>query len=157
MSIDVGIEGLTELAARLERVGRGLADRRLLEELSGEAKEMILQRTSEGRDVEGRPFRPYSKGHARARKKKGLGTSRVDLRFSGKMLGGIDTEVDEASGLGRVFFRDGEAETRAGYHESKGAGRTRVRRAFFGLSGDDVERLKGLVRRHVERVIKGDL
>lgn len=157
MSIDVEIEGLTELATRLDRVGRCLVDRRLLEELSGEAKEMVLKRTSEGRDVKGRPFRPYSKGHARARKKRGLGTSRVDLRFSGKMLDNIATEVDEARGLGRVFFRNGKAETRAGYHDMEGGGSPRVRRAFFGLSVEDVERLKGLVLRHVEKVIKGAL
>lgn len=60
----------------------------------------ILLRTEEGLDADGEPFKPYSKGHARARAKKGLGTAPVDLRMTGQMLGSIGLRAAQITAQG---------------------------------------------------------
>lgn len=57
----------------------------------------ILQRTQAGLDAEGDKFKPYSQGHARARQKKGLQASTVDLRVTGQMLGSLGLKKTKIS------------------------------------------------------------
>lgn len=56
------------------------------------AREIIVRRTIDGRDVDGGDFQPYSDGYAKA-KRQALGTDRVNLQVSGAMLNDL-TVVD---------------------------------------------------------------
>ena len=51
--------------------------------------DVFAERPGSGLSADGEPFRPYSARHAAARAARGLPVDRVDLRFTGRMLGGL--------------------------------------------------------------------
>lgn len=107
----------------------------------------IKERTRRGVDVDGRPFEPYSEGHARKRRAKGLPTSRVDLKFSlyDGMMDQIDHVIARDLRSVAIVIEDDEKEQLAVYHNIEGAGRSRVIREFFGLSDDEIDAIEELV------------
>lgn len=60
------------------------------------ARELIIRRTQQGRDVQGQTFAPYSEGYAK-RKAAELGPGPVDLTVSGQMLNGIEITATDKS------------------------------------------------------------
>ena len=59
-----------------------------MRELGLLARERILTRTLQGVDANGAPFQAYSEGYAK-QKRAALGTDRVNLQVSGRMLNDI--------------------------------------------------------------------
>jgi len=59
-----------------------------MRELGLLARERILTRTLQGVDASGAPFQAYSEGYAK-QKRAALGTDRVNLQVSGRMLNDI--------------------------------------------------------------------
>jgi hypothetical protein len=58
------------------------------------ARELILQRTRAGKDVNKQAFTPYSQGYATQRRKAGLSRARVSLELSGQMLESIQVDAE---------------------------------------------------------------
>lgn len=63
-------------------------------EVGVRARELILQRTRAGKDVNRRAFRPYSKGYATQRGNAGLSRVLVGLELSGQMLESIQVDAE---------------------------------------------------------------
>ncbi len=126
------------------------------EAVADEAIKIILERTSDGVDVDGRRFPKYSKGYeklkggfVKAAKKIARGKSRRNLatklpnwmRLTGQMLSSMTTRNARISRRGGqlfiefdITFANKESGEIASYHNDTGAGRSRVKRRFLGLS-----------------------
>lgn len=75
-----------------------LSSRAVVRELLLLARERVIRRTLAGQSAEGGAFAAYSPGYARA-KQAALGTSRVNLQVSGRMLEDIViTELTDTRG-----------------------------------------------------------
>lgn len=144
--------------AFVERLSR-TKFRQAAEAVADEAIKIILERTSDGVDVDGRRFPKYSKGYekfksgaaarnkmnARGKSRRSLRGAAVKLpnwmRLSGNMLSALYAKNPRLSRRGNQLFiefdltftnaEDGEI---ASYHNDTGAGRSRVKRRFLGLS-----------------------
>lgn len=95
----------------------------------------IITRTEQGKEVENRPFEPYVAAYKKYRIKKGRrGTP--DLTFTGNMLRSITSsvEVTTAKLIGRIFFSSAKEAEKAGFNQQK--------RQFFGLSKEQLQRIK---------------
>lgn len=103
--------------------------------ISDEATRIVV-RTQRGLDVDGNPFPEYSKQYAKVRRNAGRRTSPVDLTFTGQMLNSIQTRVTRALGkiTGEIFFSSAS-------EAAKARGNQKLR-SFFGLSDEQVERIK---------------
>lgn len=121
------------LRAVKERIDRMRS--RLPQVLADEAAR-IVTRTRKGVDVDGNPFADYTPRYAKSRRRKGRKVSPVDLTFSGDMLNAITTEVREEPGktVGTIFFNSAREAGKARGNQEK--------RRFFGLSDEQVERIK---------------
>jgi hypothetical protein len=74
-----------------EEVAAEIGDDVLLE--AGQmAVDLVVMRTAKGLDADRQPFRTYSKGYERWKKKKGHAT-RVNLAFTGHMLGSVGANL----------------------------------------------------------------
>lgn len=124
-----------------EVIVRAVKDRleRMIERLDvaiADEATRIVVRTRKGLDVNGNPFAEYSPKYAKHRQKRGRKTDPVDLTFTGNMLNAIQTKVERTAdgATGTIFFGSArEAAKAAGNQE---------RRQFFGLSDEQVARLK---------------
>lgn len=145
------LRDLTRSSAVLNRKAQAVAD---------EVVEIVRERTLSGIDVRGRAFAPYTKQYA-AFKKAALGgkkTSRLIgktgwLRASGRMLSSMIARnvrvVPKSTGLSlfmTLTFADSERAQIAEYHDKLGAGKSKVKRPFLGLSTSPSLRRKELNR-----------
>lgn len=81
-----------EAARQLEGIGaelQGAIDDAALLEAGHFATALVLLRTKQGLDVDGKPFAPYDPAYAAERQQAGLRTSPPDLARTGAMLGTI--------------------------------------------------------------------
>jgi len=117
---------------------------------------LIRKRTRKGTDVDGKPFKKYSKGYAKKRAKAGLPTHPVNLQFAdvGSMLMSIDHIVYNNFEGVSVLFGDPAKEKLATYHNIDGAGKSKVIRKFWGLNESEEKQLADLAAREIENIIK---
>jgi hypothetical protein len=94
------------LTKALPPLPRDLLTRETMREMALLAREQILRRTAAGVDADGRPFAPYSPTYAK-RKSEALGTTRVTLQVSGRMLGDLKVLDYGVTESGRGFARLG--------------------------------------------------
>jgi hypothetical protein len=117
--------------------------------LGQKLKDIIAQielRASRGKGINGEALAPYSpayrdykKSAGRTGKKKSVGrTGKVDLTFTGKMLGSMTSAVirEGKSTVGRIFFPSDQVE--------KVINNQRKRR-FFGLAKEQRDSLKKVI------------
>lgn len=98
------------------------------------AKTKILERTALGKDFEGRAFEIYTPTYKMFRQKHGRPTARVDLFFSGRMLGAMDAKADPLKAV--LYFKSRkEAQKASGLNY--GNRKIPKRREFFALSRKD--------------------
>ncbi len=155
MSFSVRVRGIDGLKARFSEIKENLITAQLLADLAGEARSAILKRTAQSMDYKGKPFKDYSRRWKAERRKRGKQTSRVDLNFTGRMLGDVLTRIDPANGRAVVSFGgSGIGGRLAYYHNVSGAGSSRVRREFFALSEEDRENLKKMLEEHIDGVVR---
>lgn len=80
-------------------------------------------------------------GYKRLREITGRETDRVTLSWSGQMLSALNViEVNEEQRSVTIRFRNERAGEIAGFHH-EGAGRSKVKRIFVGLSGKELEQI----------------
>jgi hypothetical protein len=142
--------------AFVERLSR-TKFRQAAEAVADEAIKIILERTSDGVDVDGRRFTKYSKGYeklkgdfvkSKAAKRFLRGRTRFAakglpnwMRATGQMLSSMTTRNERISRRGNqlliefdITFASKENGEIASYHNETGAGKSRVKRRFLGLS-----------------------
>jgi hypothetical protein len=95
-----------------------------------QAETIIKQRTAQGKDVNGNPFKRYSDSYSSFRAK--AGRSRTpNLMFSGRMLNSMKVKASKTTGV--LFFSRAEESRKAAFNN-------RTRR-FFDLSKKELSRL----------------
>ena len=128
----------------------------------------IRTRTERGIDKDGNAFVAYTPKYAELKAKELGSASPVNLTVSGRMLN--DMDVSEAApnrvsigfrssgggASGGTFIqrsRSVGAEDKARYHDRDGAGKSRTKRPFLGLTDQETEQVRTRVERYLsERV-----
>lgn len=129
-----------------------------LGEASAFQVDAIRDRTEQkGKDVYGRPFKPYSKGYIQARRKRFNDPSNqdttpknfVDLNFTGKMFSSLGFVVRPSRGV--VFFRSAEQSRKANIH-NEGIGRM-PKREFFGISKLEQKKINAIIGKNIKKAL----
>lgn len=105
-----------------------------------QAQTIIKTRTAKGVDVNGAPFKAYSKTYAAFRSKKGRSTT-PDLMFSGRMMASMKATATKNEGV--LFFSRSEEARKAAFNN-------RTRR-FFDLSKKELTRIQQVYFRRLTR------
>lgn len=121
---------------------------------------IIMDRTREGKDVSGAPFKAYNEQYAKRRQKKtNFPPTPVNLTATverEQRMMSTDNIIHEVNGdynSVMVFMNYPEKEQLAYYHHISGAGKGRVIREFFDLSDDEVTELTELANELVAKNI----
>lgn len=148
----------------------GLVTPDLLTEIGDFALSLIRRRTVAGKDKNNQEFTPLSEGYAK-QKQKELGHARADLTVSGRMLnemarleqtetsvtiGFAGGSVSGASASGTTLIQRSRAvpgADKALFHNVTGAGASRVKREFFGLTPDEETTIRDRVQAHLSRAV----
>jgi len=134
------------------------AIQRALAEASAFQVSAIRDRTEQkGKDVSGRPFKPYSKGYILARRKRFNDPSNqdttpknfVDLNFTGKMFSSLTFTTRPSRGI--VFFRSAEQTKKALIH-NEGKGRM-PKREFFGISSQEQKKINAIIGKSIKKAL----
>ena len=97
----------------------------------------IKDRTQrKGIDVNGSPFKPYSKAYRRRLVKQ---SGVVDLTDTGQMFSSLTSKITPSKGT--LFFRQADANKKAFYHDVAGAGKGRVVRPFFSINDTEADKI----------------
>ena len=105
-----------------------------------QARTIITERTAKGVDVNGAPFKPYTKTYAAFRRSRGRSTT-PDLMFTGRMLASMKAKADRDKGV--LFFSRSEEARKAAFNN-------RTRR-FFDLSKVELRRIQKVYFRRFVR------
>lgn len=149
-----------------------LVDEKLMAEVGDLALSMIRRRTATGRDVNNAAFQPLSPAYAK-QKQAALGNSRADLIVSGRMvnemgrtkvtaktvtLGFQGGGTGSSSSGGGTFIQRSRAVAgadKALFHNVTGAGKSKVKRQFFGLTSEERATIVDRLQRHISVVVRG--
>ena len=115
------------------------------------------RREQKGKDVSGRPFKPYSKGYIQARRKRFNDPSNqdttpknfVDLNFTGKMFSALTFTTRPSRGI--VFFRSAEQTKKAMIH-NEGKGKM-PQREFFGISFQEQKKINAIIGKNIKKAL----
>jgi len=134
---------------------KSLGQKARLEKLGLAAAFLIKQRTVEGKDIDGNEFQDYSEGHAVRRRKENLPTHPVNLEFNNidGMMHGIDHLVSRSSSKVAVYIRGSRNRRISRYHNIMGAGKSKVKRRFWGLNDDEQNNVAELVQLDLSEVL----
>ena len=112
--------------------------------------DIIRTKTLKGIDFRGKPFAPYSEGYIKHLQKKGYPT-RVDLWYSGKMLGALTPNMVRETGKHKVTlaFTRAEERDKALWNQVLG----KPKREFFNFN----DRTKNIIQRSFNRFVEKEL
>ena len=117
-------------------------------ELAGlQLREIILDKTSKGKDTHNRKFPAYSKGYSEAK-----GKTTVDLYDTGAMLNNFTSKVANKKKV-QLFFRSKKEADKAKWHHY-GMGKL-PKRPFFGYNKKTEVAIRKEFERFMKRQIKG--
>lgn len=149
-----------------------LVDEKVMTEVGDLALSMIRRRTAAGKDVNNVTFQPLSPGYAK-QKQQELGNSRADMTVSGRMLnemsrvkvtektvtlGFIGGGTGSGGSSGGTFIqrsRSVAGADKALFHNVTGAGKSAVKRKFFGLTDAEKATIAERLQRHLSVVVRG--
>lgn len=141
--------GTEKLSMRFQQLLASMG-KQLMGEIGMFLMTRIKTRTAAGKDVEGSPFKPYSASYAFFRQKMGRPIDKVDLFFTGSMMGSM-TYTETANSV-RVFFAAGFAKSIGRFF---GGGKStsnpekayylNQKRKFFSMSPQDQKDIVHLV------------
>jgi len=144
-------------------------DEAVMRDVGDLAIRMIRTRTEQGKDKDGGAFVAYTPKYAELKAKE-LGAGPVNLTVSGRMLNDMevsDTGPNRASigfrssggrATGKTFIqrsRSVGAEDKARWHDRDGAGKSRIKRPFMGLTDAETAKVQDRVEKYLaERVAR---
>lgn len=145
----------------------------LLTEIGDFALSLIRRRTIAGKDKNDQALQELSPAYAK-QKQKELGSARADLTVSGRMLNEMARlEQDDNSvtigfagggvsaaggGGGATLIQRSRAvpgADKAFFHNVTGAGKSHVKREFFGLTDGERNTIRDRVQAHITRQVSG--
>jgi hypothetical protein len=103
--MSIKVTGTIEVQNVFRSIDEFLGSKEPMEKFCEGIKERILQKTAEGKDYKSRKFKAYSKAYAKRK-----GTTHVDLKVTGKMLGALKSKATSPT-QGRVWI-EGESHGR---------------------------------------------
>lgn len=127
----------------IENLGKNAINAIKFDELAAKGKQIILERTDSGVDVNNNAFAAYSPAYIEFKSKthSDLG---VNLQYNNDMLNSVISEGSNEEGI--IFFADSVNEIKALKHiEGEGV----PKRDFFGLNDDDNAVLGEMAERHI--------
>ena len=171
----IAIRGLDRLIKRFDRAQRHFLTKDLMSEIANFLIAKIQLRTSQGVDVDGAPFTPYSPGWEKFRQKTGHPTDKVNLFFHGTMMSSMTFSATKDSAriyflptVGKPYTYKASGRTRRGTRVE----RTRQRkqkinsaqkayflnedRRFFAISASEQQQILDMVSEHLGSLIFED-
>ena len=145
----VEIRGLRNIIRRVLQIEGAIGSPFLMGEIAEFIKFTIKARTSEGRDVEGSLFEPYSDTYALFRQETGHSTDRVNLTYHGTMLASMTSDVSEDEA--RIYFLNTPDEDNPKVTSPQKAYFLNEERLFFALSQAEVDEIVDMVRDYIRR------
>jgi hypothetical protein len=124
-----------------EVFGVSLSGNDALKQVIGQALiDRIIDRTESNKDVNGRALKKYSKEYVASDDFKAFGKSEsdVNMTLTGNMLGTLDI-VDASGSKVKIGWNDAVENAKAYNHN---VGDTVSKRAFFGVTKQDIESIK---------------
>ena len=119
-----------------------------LQQASFQLREIILELTKKQQDFRRRRFAPYSEAYLKKLQAEGK-SQKVDLFFTGRMLGAITTKVHSKK-KASVFFNNAEMRTRALFNQVL----NEPKREFFGFNNRTEKIIKKQFVRFMEKEIR---
>lgn len=112
----------------------------------------MVDRTKSGVDINGKPFRKYSKKYIESPKFKAFGKSpsKVNLTLTNAMLGTLDVFSTGANEI-TLGWEDSVENEKAYNHN---AGDTVPQRQFFGLTNNEVKQIKNEFKDDVKKALE---
>ena len=123
-----------DLRKMVQNLGRSFTKnhRRAMLRAAAVGRARIDKRTRSGVDVNERPFRPYSDAYKGFRREKGRPVDKVNLIFTGKLLGDMQFGMQGQDGIINFSRRT----------EAKKAAFNNRNRQFFGLNRGDTRAIR---------------
>lgn len=129
---------------RLGKLKDLLENERFWNEVGAFQKTKIEVRTAEGKDYEGKPFKPYSAGYKKIRTEANLPVNKPDLNFKGHMLASMNVKVLTGP-IVKLGF-PAKQSLKAAYNNKK--------REFFRVSEQDKNKVIEMVTAETDRLIR---
>ena len=138
--------GMRDLKKKVLKARRQIIGKTVMTGIAEQGLTIIQKRTQVGKDLLGRRFTKYTDAYRKRRLKKGRSGTRVDLTFSGRMLGAMQSKFIRA-GKAVINFSRAEEAAKAGGNERK--------RQFFGVvSKSEIDALIKEGNRLIDKEIK---
>lgn len=149
-NVRVRVNGLDRTWKRLARLPDEVFSDRNLNQLGSFFTATIKKRTAEGKDVDGRFFKPYTLKYEALRVLNGHSDS-PNLFWTGSMMNAMTYKVDKVFGSAHsitLFFRD--TEDKFGGRNPLKAHGLNLDRRFFDLSQEDLDQGANLLRSKIK-------
>lgn len=143
MSFSVKITSKLNFQERMKKHMRGVAE--ALKEYGHEAEKEIRTRTQSGRDVNEKPFKPYSPGYKAYKQKIGRYAGHPDLKLTSDMQNSMESKVTMRGDIVTLELSlKGEAKEKSGWVSKT--------RKWFGLSPKQKIRVREILRKIFRRI-----
>ncbi len=134
----IKVTGIQNIKLKLRKKKNAVLSKEVMGQIAAKALDIINVRTEKGKDVNLRPFKPYSKRYEKYKKKRQgrFFTGKVNLHDKGKMLSAMQFKAKKGKAV--LFFNKSDQNIKAFAHTT---GSRQPLRKFFSLSKLDVKRL----------------
>ena len=149
---NVTVIGVEKLRKKLGVIGKGLVNYGVLDKLGNYLTTAIKYRTLAGKEISGKPFKPYSDKYRLFRQMTGHPTT-PNLFFTGSMLNSLTYVPEVSKEQVKVFFIEGT--DRSGMSNPAKAFYLQDDRPFFGASSEDINKLLQIYEEYVEGLLRG--
>ena len=139
---------INDINKRLGEFAKNAVTKSNIENSALIVKNNIFLRTSAGKSPNGGSFEKYSESYSKRE-----GKSIVSMTKSGDMLGAM-TQKALSDDKAIIFFNTSEARKLAEIHNKKGAGKSKIVRAFFQPSKSDRKKAVNAFRHEVMKQLK---
>jgi hypothetical protein len=151
MAEPVRVVNLGRILHRFRYIGHNLFSKRLMDEVGLYVISQIQIRTAEGTDAAGVSFAPYTDRYRLFRQKKGHSTNKVNLFFTGSMMGSMTHSATDDTA--RVFFMN--TTDPSGVSNPLKAYALNKDRVFFAMSDEDQRGIERIIQEYIEAVMEG--
>lgn len=128
MEVILDAKQVNDIVSRLNNFGKEASSNSILLQIAVGVKDNILLKTAMGIDYKGNNFEPYSKAYAKRE-----GKRNAWMYQTGVMLNSMTQKVIDNMSV-MIYFNNATARERARWHNIEGAGKSKVKREFFGFS-----------------------
>jgi hypothetical protein len=118
--------------------------------------DLMKERTERGVDIKGKPFKAYSPQYVKSLDFAAAGKSKnkINMTLSGDMLGLLDVVENKKSEI-KIGWGSDETENAKAYNHNEGD--TLPKRAFFGVTEKELQKLAETFKDDVEKIVDKSL